>query len=561
MDPPLQVLPIGGLGEIGMNCMLIGRRGRWVMVDCGVQFPDAGEIGVERRLPDFRFLETWRDRVEAVIITHGHEDHIGALPWVLPVLSLGVPVFASRFTRELIQLRLSEHGRWSEDLVTEHRPRERFTAGPFEVEPLRVTHSLPDCSALVLRSADGTIVHTGDWKHDLDPVDGDELDREGLESLGREGVTLLLSDSTNVLTPGRTVGERAVGQALGDHIAGWEGRVFVAQFSSNLHRLAGLAAAAEATGRRLVLSGNSLHKYLAAAARAGRAPVDPSVVIDVSRIHQVPADEALVVTTGTQGETLAALTRAARGQHRHLHLGKGDLILHSARVIPGNEGPVYDMFNRLARRGCEIVYGRRSGIHASGHAREDELRDMIRWLRPAHFVPIHGEYTFLQRHAAVALDEGVPGATVVDNGEVFGFGAGSHAGELSTSARIAVPGIQVLYNDGPATGDREEMLLGERIKVAWNGVVVVDVEVEVDQDGARPRAGEVRVDTRALWLDGGALPGALEAMVRQTFETVPVRTPLKEIEAAVVASLRALCRRRAGKRPEVMVIMHQGRAK
>ncbi len=454
MDPPLKVLPIGGLGEIGMNCMLIGRRGRWVMVDCGVQFPDAGEIGVERRLPDVRFLETWRDRVEAVVITHGHEDHIGALPWVLPVLSLGVPVFASRFTRELIRLRLSEHGRWTEDLVTEHRPGERFAAGPFEVEPLRVTHSLPDCSALVLRSADGTIVHTGDWKHDPDPVDGERLDQEGFERVGREGVTLLLSDSTNVMTPGRTVGEREVGRALLDRVAAWPGRVVVAQFSSNLHRLAGLAAAATATGRKLVLSGNSLHKYLEAAARAGMAPVDPGAVVDVSRLDQVPAEEALVVSTGSQGETLAALTRAARGQHRHLLLGRGDLILHSARVIPGNEGPVYDMFNKLSRRGCELVYGRDSGIHASGHAREGELRDMIRWLRPAHFVPIHGEYTFLRRHAAVALEEGVGGATVVGNGEVFGFGAGSHAGEVSDTARVAVPGIGILYNDGPATGDR-----------------------------------------------------------------------------------------------------------
>lgn len=556
--PPLEVLPLGGLGEIGMNCMLIGHRDRWILIDCGLQFPDAGELGVERRLPDVRLLERWRDRIEAIVITHGHEDHIGALPWALPALG-PLPVFASRFTRELIQLRLQEHGLWEEGLVTLHRPGQRFTAGPFEIEPIRVTHSLPDCCAIVLRCADGTILHTGDWKIDRAPVDGEAFDAAAFERLGDEGVTLMLSDSTNVLAPGWTRGEEEVRAALLRRVEAWPDRVVVAQFASNLHRTRGLAAIAQATGRQLVLAGNSFHKYLAAADRAGIAPFPLHRAIDISKAERsAEAARTLVATTGSQGERLASLTRAARGEHRHLRVGRGDLVLHSARVIPGNEGVVYGMFNDLARLGCELVYGRRTDIHASGHACQDELRELLRLVRPAHMVPIHGEYTFLRRHAALALEAATPGATVVANGDVFGFGAGSTMASIRDAGVHRREPVELLFNDGPATGDRDEMRLGERLKLAWNGVVVVDAHVH--RGGDRPVAADVTVELRALWDDGGTLADAIRAAVSKTFANVPDRTPLPEIRAAVVASVRALCRRATGKRPEVIAVLHEGRA-
>ncbi|MGM0577769.1 MAG: ribonuclease J [Myxococcota bacterium] len=557
MDLPLQVMPVGGLGEIGMNCMLIGHRDRWIMVDCGIQFPDPWEVGVERRLPDLRMLADWKDRIEAVVITHGHEDHIGALPWVLPVLG-DVPVYASSFTRELIRYRLDEHGLWAGDVVTLYSVGETFQAGPFEIEAVRVTHSLPDCASLVLRCEDGTILHTGDWKIDEQPVDGEHFDREAFERIGREGVTLMLSDSTNVLTPGRTRSETEVAIGLREHIEGWHDRVVVTLFASNLHRVRSLAQIAEETGRRLVFAGRSLFKYVEAATVDGRAPVARDRVVRADKLDEIAPARTLLLTTGSQGELNAALGRAARGAHRDVRIGRGDLLLHSARVIPGNEARLYSMFNELGRRGANLVYGRRSGIHASGHAREDELRELIGLVKPGHFIPVHGEYTFLTRHAAVARDAGVPGATVIENGERFSFAAGAHHGEMADGERSGFEDLETLYNYGPATGDRDEMRLSERLRVAWNGLVVVDAEIET-VDGRR-RAASVELHTRALWLEDQRLLSAMHGAVERSVAMCPGRTPLPEMEEAIRGGIRSLCRKRTGTKPDVVVVLHEGRA-
>ena len=461
LDYPLQILPLGGLGAIGMNCMLIGHRERWIMVDCGVQFPESGELGVERRLPDLDFLDAWQGRVEGIVITHGHEDHIGALAWVLPVLG-DIPVWAPPFARELIKSRLGEYNLWREEQVRIHTPGARFEAGPFEVESVRVTHSMPDCTSLVLRCEDGTIVHTGDWKIDESPMDGEHFDRERFAAIGDEGVTLLLSDSTNIMRSGRTTSERIVADNLLETISDWEGRVIVGQFSSNVHRLQALAEAAEATERRLVFAGSSLHKYLRAAERTGRAPISRNRVVDIASADRLDPAETLIVSTGTQGEKLATLWRAATGRHRDLSFGPRDLVLHSARVIPGNEDAVYGMFNDISRQGAQLVYGRNTGIHASGHAARDELAEMMTLLRPAHFVPVHGEFTFLREHAKLAEEHGVE-ATVIQNGEAFAFGCGDTPRDFEGGVRIADHPLTMFYNDGPATGTGEELHLKQRL--------------------------------------------------------------------------------------------------
>ncbi|MCB9786940.1 MAG: ribonuclease J [Deltaproteobacteria bacterium] len=550
---PLSVLPVGGLGEIGMNCMLIGRRDRWVLVDAGVQFPSSWELGVERRLPDLGMLAAWKDKIEAVVITHGHEDHIGALPWVLPALG-EVPVFASSFTRELIRRRLEEHGQWRSNRVTLHEPGVRFEAGPFEVEPIRVTHSLPDCSSLAFRSEDGTILHTGDWKIDEEPMDGESFDRAAFERLGKEGVALLLSDSTNALAPGRTESESAVARALAERVAAWPGRVIVSMFSSNQHRLRGLVAAARATDRKLVFVGRSLSSYLDAAARDGRAPIDPGAVVDADQLPDMDPARTLVVITGSQGEPGSGLYWAARGEHRYLDPGPGDLLLHSARIIPGNEDRTYDMLNHLGQRGVALVYGRATGIHASGHACQEELREMLSLVRPRHFVPLHGEYSFLKRHAEMARKEGIPETTVLRNGERLGIA--EHAGRVRAEKQPSAP-LEMLYSSGQAVGDRVAMKLSERQRIAWNGVVLVSLTL--GQEGKRWKSLDTKVDTRALWLgEGGDLTDELVATAARVPANLPPGTPLAELEEAIRGSIRALCRRRVGKKPDVVVMVHTG---
>jgi beta-CASP RNase J family ribonuclease len=550
---PLEVLPVGGLGEIGMNCMLIGRRGRYVLVDAGVQFPSSWEIGIERRLPDLGFLASWKDKIEAVVITHGHEDHIGALPWVLPALD-NVPLFASSFTRELIRRRLEEHGLWRSNLVTVHEPGVRFDAGPFEVEPIRVTHSLPDCSSLAFRSEDGTILHTGDWKIDDEPMDGEAFDRAAFSRLGDEGVSLLLSDSTNASAPGRTVSETAVAHAMTQRVTDWPGRVIVAMFASNLHRLRGLVAAARASDRKIVFVGRSLGSYLDAASRDGRAPIAPGNVVDADHLPDMDPAKTLVVVTGSQGEPGSGLYWAARGEHRYLDPGPGDLLLHSARIIPGNEDRTYDMLNHLGQRGVTLVYGRATGIHASGHACADELREMLSLVRPRHFVPLHGEYTFLTRHAEIARREGVSDTTILRNGERLRI---ADSGGAVRAARGASEKLDIIYSSGVALGDRDAMKLSERLRIAWNGVVTVSLTLT--QDAARRwQGGDAKVDTRALWLgEHGDLAADIASTANHVPANCPPGTPLSELEEAIRGSVRALCRRKVGKKPDVIVLLHQ----
>lgn len=552
---PLEVVPVGGLGEIGMNCMLIGRRGRWVLVDAGVQFPSSWEIGIERRLPDLGFLGSWKDKIEAVVVTHGHEDHIGALPWVLPALE-DVPVFASSFTRQLIRRRLEEHGLWKNDLITVHEPGVRFDAGPFEVEPIRVTHSLPDCSSLAFRSEDGTILHTGDWKIDDEPMDGEGFDRAAFQRLGDEGVSLLLSDSTNASAPGRTVSETAVAHAIAQRVVDWPGRVIVAMFASNLHRLRGLVAAARASGRKLVFVGRSLGSYLDAAARDGRAPIDPGNVVDAEHLGDLDPAKTLVVVTGSQGEPGSGLYWASRGEHRYLDPGPGDLLLHSARIIPGNEDRTYDMLNHLGQRGVTLVYGRATGIHASGHACADELREMLSLVRPRHFVPLHGEYTFLTRHADIARREGVADTTILKNGEPLAI-ADVH-GAVRTH-RGASKNLDVIYSSGTALGDREAMKVAERLRIAWNGVVAVSLTLTRDAATKRWLATDPKAEARSLYLGpDDALLADIAAAAARVPENLPPGTPLSELEEAIRGAVRALCRRRVGMKPDVLVLTHQG---
>ncbi|XVF11547.1 hypothetical protein REPUB_Repub08aG0037200 [Reevesia pubescens] len=558
--PPLRVLPIGGLGEIGMNCMLVGHYDRYILIDAGVMFPDYDELGVQKIIPDTTFIKKWRHKIEAVVITHGHEDHIGALPWVIPALDPHTPIYASSFTMELIKKRLKENGIFVPSRLKVFEIRKRFMAGAFEIEPLRVTHSIPDCCGLVLRCADGTILHTGDWKIDESPLDGNIFDRQFLEELSKEGVTLMMSDSTNVLSPGRTTSESAVADALLRRISNAKGRIITTQFASNIHRLGSVKAAADLTGRKLVFVGMSLRTYLDAAWKDGKAPIDPSTLVKVEDIDAYAPKDLIIVTTGSQAEPRAALNLASYGSSHSFKLNKKDVILYSAKVIPGNESRVMKMLNRISEIGSTIVMGKNEGLHTSGHGYRGELEEVLKIVKPQHFLPVHGELLFLKEHELLGKSTGVRHTTVIKNGEMLGVSNLRNRRVLSNGfSSLGKENLQLMYSDGDkAFGTSTELCIDDRLRIASDGIIVISMEILRPQkiDGIMENSlkGKIRITTRCLWLDKGKLLDALHKAAHAALSSCPVNCPLAHMERTVSEVLRKMVRKYSGKRPEVIAI-------
>ncbi|XP_071938609.1 ribonuclease J isoform X4 [Coffea arabica] len=561
--PPLRVLPIGGLGEIGMNCMLVGNFDRYILIDAGVMFPGYDELGVQKIIPDTTFIKKWSHKIEAVVITHGHEDHIGnscfgcTHAYICIFLYNGVafPVFV-----QLIKKRLKEFGIFIPSRLKIFKTKMRFVAGPFEVEPIRVTHSIPDCCGLVLRCADGTILHTGDWKIDETPLDGKVFDRGALEELSKEGVTLMMSDSTNVLSPGRTLSETVVADALLRRISAAKGRVITTQFASNIHRLGSVKAAADLTGRKLVFVGMALRTYLDAAWKDGKAPIDPSTLVKVEDIDAYSPKDLLIVTTGSQAEPRAALNLASYGSSHSLKLTQEDLILYSAKVIPGNETRVMKMLNRISEIGSAIVMGKNEYLHSSGHAHREELDEVLKIVKPQHFLPIHGELLFLKEHELLGKSTGIRHTVVIKNGEMLGVSHLRNRRVLSNGfTSLGKENLQLMYSDGDkAFGTSTELCIDERLRIASDGIIVISMEI------LRPQAsnsltektlkGKIKITTRCLWLDKGKLLDALHKAAHAALSSCPVSSPLVHMERTVSEVLRKVVRKYSSKRPEVIAI-------
>ena len=415
MVSSVRLVPLGGLGEIGMNCMALESEGTVVVLDCGITFPDTPH-GVNIIHPAFDYLYDREADVRAVVITHGHEDHIGALPYLLRDIAL--PVYSPPYALELIRSRLDEHQLDDIELI-ETKLGAPFEIGPFTFETIRVTHSIADATALAIGTPAGRLVHTGDFKIEARPTDGEHFDEGRFRELGDEGVRLLLSDSTNALVEGRAGEEDDVASALHDAMNGHEGRLVAAVFASNMHRLRSLFSVAERQGRKVALLGRSVQRHVETGLETGYLKFPSSILVPRSDARDVPRDELLVIATGTQAEPPAALARLARGDHPDLRLEPGDRVLLSSRIIPGNERPVYDLINRFERQGISVRSDRNHpGLHVSGHAHRDEQREMIRLVRPAGFLPVHGTYLHLQQHAELARAEGVEQTLVVENGAV-----------------------------------------------------------------------------------------------------------------------------------------------
>ena len=464
MDP-LKIIPLGGLGEFGLNMMLIEYGDAAIAVDCGLMFPDAHLLGIDLVIPDVSYLLENQGRLKAIVLTHAHEDHVGALPFILK--HLDVPIYGTRLTLGLLANKLKEHD--LEDTADIHE----ITAGapwdiaPFRIEGIRVTHSLMDCLALAIETPVGTIIHTGDFKIDNTPMEGEMFDFQRFAAYGEKGVLLLLSDSTNVERPGYTPSERDVGTNLEQIIAHSTGKVLVSTFSSSIPRIQQVLDISERCDRRIVLSGRSMIRNSQVAADLGYLHPPRNMMTENERWQDLAKDRLTFLTTGSQGEPLSVLHRVALDDHKTLKVEPGDTVILSSKFIPGNEKTISNLINHLYRRGAEVHYEKVSEIHVSGHASQEELKTMLQLTRPRYFVPIHGEYRHLVRHRRLAQDVGLPeeNCFILEDGDVL---------ELTAKSAHKTKPVQVgrVFVDGKGVGDVGDIVIRDRRHLSEDGMVL-----------------------------------------------------------------------------------------
>ena len=476
MTDNLKIIPLGGMGEIGKNMTAYEYDGKIVVVDCGLAFPRDEMLGIDLVLPDITYLRERADDVLAFVITHGHEDHFGALPYVLR--RVNAPVYGSRLTLAFAKSKLDEHGLLKDVETIDVADESVLDLDPFTVRFVAVTHSVPDALSVVIDTPVGRVVHSGDYKFDHTPIDGRTTDVNKLARLGQEGVLALLSDSTNVETEGSTGSESQVGQAFHRIFAEADGRVLVACFSSHIHRIQQAIEIAHLHGRKFAVSGRSMVKNVNIARNLGYLQVPDDSQIKLSDIDQYRPDELLILTTGSQGEPLSALSRMAWDDHPQVELQAGDTVVISARPVPGNEVSVMDTVNRLLRSGATVIYGRDSGVHVSGHAAREDQRMLLNLLEPRFFVPAHGEYRHQYLHRELAREVGLTDDRifVLDNGDVL---------ELSSEHAAVTDRVPagMMFVDGLQIGGAEHVVLRDRQQLAGDGILIAVVTVSV-QNGA-----------------------------------------------------------------------------
>lgn len=471
-DIPVQIVPLGGLGEVGKNATVYECQGDMIMVDCGVVFPDSDMFGVDLVIPDFTWLLQNREKVRGIIITHGHEDHIGSLPYLLRQANF--PVYATRLTIGLIKNKLEEHGLLGQVKLTEIRPGQKFRLGCFTIEPIHVNHSIPDAVAFAIDCPAGLLLQTGDFKIDYTPLLDGPTDLAAIAECGKRGVLALLSDSTNAERPGFTATERKVAQTVSDlfHRADKQ-RIIIATFASNLYRVQQIIDLAVANGRKVAVSGRSMVNNTQMAQELGYIHAPDGVLIDIEQINKYPPEKIVLITTGSQGEAMSALSRMASGTHRQVHVGPGDFIIISARPIPGNEKMVTKVVNGLLLLGAEVIYESMYDVHVSGHACQEEQKLMLTLAAPQYFLPVHGEYKQLKKHAQTAASLGIPEKNIhiSENGEtVILSRSGLRVGEPVPAGAVMVDGLGV--------GDVGNVVLRDRRHLSEDGLVIVVATID-----------------------------------------------------------------------------------
>lgn len=466
----LKIIPLGGLNEIGKNLTVFEYGNDIIVLDCGLAFPDDEMLGVDLVIPDISYLSKNKDKVRGIVLTHGHEDHIGALPYVLR--DINVPIYGTRLTLGLVEYKLKEHGLLSSVKLQTVNPGEDFKLGVFKIEFIRSTHSIADSVAIALHTPVGIIVHTGDFKIDYTPIEGEMIDLARFGQLGKMGVLALMADSTNVERPGYTMSERTVGETFEEIFRYCGGRIIVATFASNVHRVQQVINAAARYGRKVAVSGRSMVNVVNVAIELGYMHVPEGMLIDIEEINRYKSNQIVIVTTGSQGEPMSALSRMAFSDHKKVDIVRGDLIIISANPIPGNEKLVSRVINELFKKGANVIYESLAEVHVSGHACQEELKLIHSLVKPRFFVPVHGEYRHLKQHANLAEKLGMKQQDIfiMDIGKILELG--------EDCARIAgsVPSGKVLV-DGLGVGDVGNIVLRDRKHLAQDGLIVIVVTI------------------------------------------------------------------------------------
>ncbi len=467
MTSRLKIIPLGGLGEIGKNMTVFEFGSDMIIVDCGMGFPDEGMYGVDVVLPDITYLRNNLSRIRALIITHGHEDHIGAVPYVFR--ELNVPIYTTPLTAAMIELKLEEHDLLTNTQIFTKKAGAVFRVGCFTIEFIHVNHSIPDSVALAIKTPVGTVIHTGDFKIDVTPISGAMTDLVRLGELGNEGVLALLSDSTNVEKPGHSDSERKVGESFDKLFQNCEKRIILTTFASNVHRLQQIINVAARYKRKLAVTGRSMENILRTASVLGYMDIPDDMIMDLDQINTMPKNRTVILSTGSQGEAMSALYRMAFAEHKQIQIDAGDRVIISASAIPGNENMISRVIDELFHKGTEVICDRNTELHVSGHACQEEQKMMLALTKPKYFIPVHGEHRMLVKHAEIGAAMGIPAKNIViaENGKVIEF---TKKGVLCSES---VPAGAVLVNGSGGYGEIGSVVMRDRHRLAEDGMIVV----------------------------------------------------------------------------------------
>ena len=466
MISKLKIIPLGGLGEVGKNMTVFEFGSDIIIVDCGMGFPDEDMYGVDIVLPDFAYLKANANRIKGLILTHGHEDHIGSVPYL--VRELDVPIYTMPLTAALVELKLEEHDLLYNTQIFIRKTGSPFRLGSFTVEFIHVNHSIPDSVALAIGTPLGTVVHTGDFKIDVTPISGGMIDLTRFGQLGKEGVLALLSDSTNAENPGHSASERKVGESFDKLFTGCDQRIIITTFASNVHRLQQIISVAAKHHRKVAITGRSMENILRVSTILGYMDIPENVMTDIEHINKLPKDQVVIISTGSQGESMSALYRMAFSEHKQVTICPGDRVIISASAIPGNETTISRVIDALFHKGAEVIYDRHTDLHVSGHACQEEHKMMLALTKPKYFIPVHGEYRMLVKHAELGKLMGVAPQNIVlaENGDVI------EIGKKGISKETAIQAGAVLL-DGSGTGEVGSIVMRDRHKLAEDGMIVI----------------------------------------------------------------------------------------
>lgn len=544
----IQIIPLGGLGEIGKNMTVVRYGDDIIVIDAGLMFPEDDMLGIDLVIPDISYLLENRDLVRGIILTHGHEDHIGALPYVLK--QLNVPVYGTRLTLGILEGRLKENNVPLTNLISV-KAGDQIEVEPFKIGFIRISHSIADAVALSIKTPVGTIVHTGDFKFDQTPVDGKVTDFHKLAELGDQGVLVMLADSTNAEHPGYTMSEKSVGVTFDEMFYSANGRIIIASFSSNVHRVQQAIDTACKYNRKVAVLGRSMINVVTISSELGYLNIPEGVLIDIDQINNYPASGVVIITTGSQGEPMSALTRMAMSDHRKVDIVPGDTIIISATPIPGNEKLVSRTIDYLLRQGAEVLYERTSGIHVSGHASQEELKMMHNLIRPKFFIPVHGEYRHLVKHSKLAQELGMAKdhIFIAENGQVLEFTPekGSVTGKVSSG---------IVLIDGLGVGDVGNIVLRDRRQLSQEGILIV--VITMDKQGGCVVAGPDIVSRGFVYVrESEQLMDEAKNKVRQTLDKCELNnvTEWAMIKSSVRDTLGKYLYEKTRRRPMILPII------